>query len=298
MPEKKTFRSGFVGIVGRPNVGKSTITNFFVGQKVAITSPRPQTTRHRILGIVTTTSAQIAFLDTPGWHRPQHALGRAMTEAAKAVMEDADVLVAVIDGRVGLTQEDEAVFDRLKMIRRPILLAVNKVDIAKKPRILPVLQRCAAMNLFVDLIPVSAVTGDQMPVLLKRIIELLPEGPQWYAPEQRTDQTPLQLTAEFIREQVLLATREEVPHAVAVQIERMEPGPKVMEIEATIIIERPGQKAILIGKGGAMLKKIGQSARAEIEGLLGRQIYLGLWVKVVPDWRTNPSRLKQLGYEA
>ena len=294
----KPFRSGFVGIIGRPNVGKSTLVNQLVGQKVAITSPHPQTTRSRILGVLTRDDAQIAFLDSPGWHKPEHALGRSMTEAAKAVLEEADVLIVVIDGRAGLTKEDENLFSRLKAIGKPVILAINKTDIAKKPLLLPLLQRCEATKLFTDFIPISALTGDQTAVLLKRILELLPEGPQWYPPEQRTDQTSEQLTTELIREQVLHATHQEVPHAVAVILTQMQEGPKVLEIEATLIVERNGQKAILIGKGGAMLKRIGEKARKEIEALLGRHIYLGLWVKVEPDWRANAARLREYGLNA
>ena len=255
------YHSGFVGIVGRPNVGKSTILNAFLGEKIAITSPRPQTTRHKILGILTREDAQIVFVDMPGLHEPQHALGRHMLETAKAAIDEADVLITVIDGRAGLTAEDERVFERVTRAQRPSLLAINKVDVARKPMLLPLIARCAALGLFAECIPVSALTGEQMPVLLAQVIARLPEGPQWYGPEQRTDQPLTHRISELIREQLLLATRQEVPHAIAVVVDQMEERERVTTIQATILVERPCQKAIVIGKGGAGLKHIGQTAR-------------------------------------
>ena len=290
------YHSGFVGIIGRPNVGKSTILNEFLSEKVAIVSPKPQTTRHRILGVLTREDAQVMFLDTPGWHQPEHALGRYMLEVAKTVIEEADMLVVVIDARVGITEEDERVFAKVRQTKRPALLAVNKVDLVKKPRLLPILEACAKTGLFAECVPMSAKTGDQMPLLLERIIAHLPEGPRWYEPEQRTDQTSRQLVAEFIREQILLATHQEVPHAVAVLLDDMKEEERLMSIQATILVERPGQKAIVIGRGGEMLKRIGQAARSQIERLLGRKVYLGLWVKVAEDWRRDERVLRQLGY--
>jgi len=292
----ESYHSGFVGIVGRPNVGKSTLLNYVLGEKVAITSPRPQTTRHRILGVLTREDAQIMFLDTPGLHEPQHTLGRYMLEVAKAVIEEADVLIAVIDARQRLTDADERMFARVRHTKRPAVLALNKVDVVKKPRLLPLIKQCAATNIFSDCIPVSALTGEQMPVLLARVMALLPTGPRWYEPEQRTNQTTTQLISEFIREQVLLATHEEVPHAIAVLIDQVEEREHVTAIEATIFVERPGQKAIVIGRGGALLKEIGSVARKQLERLLGRKVYLGLWVKVAPGWRSNERILRELGY--
>ncbi len=290
------FRSGFVGIVGRPNVGKSTMLNYYLGQKVAIVTPRPQTTRHRILGVLTRDAAQVMFLDTPGFHRPQHALGRSMLEVAKAVMDEADVIVVVVDGRHGITEDDRRLFARLKQAGRPCIMAINKVDLVKKPKLLPRIDAYAKMQLFTDCIPVSALTGEQMDVLLGRIIMHLPEGPRWYEPTDRTDQTTQQLIGEFIREQALLATHEEVPHAVAVLVDQIEEQEHLTSIQATILVERPGQKAILIGRGGQMLKHIGQEARRQLEQLLGRKVYLGLWVKVAEGWRSDDRVLRQLGY--
>ena len=290
------YRSGFVGIVGRPNVGKSTILNYYVREKVAIVSPRPQTTRHRILGVLTREDAQVMFIDTPGFHQPEHALGRHMLEVAKTVIDEADVLMAVIDARTGVVEDDERIFSRVKQAKRPAVLAVNKVDIVKKPRLLPLLDTCAKAKIFSDCVPVSALTGDQMEALLAAVIGHLPEGPRWYEPEQYTDQTARQLIGEFIREQVLLATRQEVPHAVAVLVDQVEEQAHLTSIQATIFVERQGQKAIVIGRGGAMLKQIGQQARRQIERLLGRKVYLGLWVKVAEDWRSDERILRQLGY--
>ena len=295
-------RSGYVSLIGRPNVGKSTILNAFLGEKLAIISPKPQTTRHRILGVCNLPDAQVMFLDTPGLHKPEHALGRYMVEVAKAAIEEADVLVVIIDGRAGITMEDERVFASVKNAmredgrKRPVLLAINKVDIASKPKLLPLLERCAKLGLFDDCIPISAATGDQLKILLKEIVARLPEGPRWYEPEQRTDQTRTQMVAELIREQVLAATHQEVPHAVAVLIEELEDRDRVTSIRATILVERDGQKAILIGKGGSMLKKIGQEARGHLERLLGRKVFLGLWVKVSEGWRSDERILRQLGY--
>ena len=300
------FRSGFVGIVGRPNVGKSTLLNYYVKEKLAIVSPKPQTTRHRILGTLTRDDAQVIFLDSPGLHKPEHALGRYMQEVAKAVLEEADVLVVMIDGRVGVTEEDERVFARVKDVLRhrtgtsrqaaTALLAINKVDAVKKPKLLPLLEACAKIGLFAEIVPVSALTGVQMDTLLACVLARLPEGPRWYEPDQRTDQTPRQLIGEFVREQVFLATHQEVPHAVAVLVDNVEERERVTAVQATILVERQGQKAILIGRGGSMLKRIGTAARQQLERLLGRKVHLELWVKVAESWREDERLLRELGY--
>jgi len=306
-PAQRTgHRSGFVGIIGRPNVGKSTILNHYLGETLSIVSATPQTTRQRVLGVFTRQDAQVMFLDSPGLHEPQHALGRHMTEAAKAVMDEADVLIVVIDARQGVTVEDERVFAHVRRVIRHVatergrsptaVLAINKVDLVKKPRLLPILEACGKLKLFADCIPVSALTGDQMGVLLERVISSLPEGPQWYEPAQRTNQTLPRQVSEFIREQILAATRQEVPHAVAVLVDQMEERARVTAIQATILVDRPGHKAILIGRGGAMLKRIGQAARHRIERLIGRKVHLGLWVKVEEGWRDNERILRELGY--
>ena len=297
-------RSGFIGIIGRPNVGKSTILNYYLGEKIAIVSSKPQTTRRRILGVLTWPDAQLLFLDSPGLHQPEHALGRSMLESAKAVLEEADVLVVVIDGRAGVTQEDQRVFDRVKRTlqspnpdgrAKTALLAINKVDIANKPKLLPTLKACAEQQIFADCIPVSAKKGDQMDVLLRQIIAQLPEGPTWYEPDQRTDVPLTERAGELIREQILSATHEEVPHAVAVMVDQLEETPTLIKIMATIFVEREGQKAILIGKQGSMMKRIGQAARQELERLVGRKVHVELWVKVADRWRDDERILRQLG---
>lgn len=301
-------RSGFVGLIGRPNVGKSTILNYYLGEKISIVSPRPQTTRQRILGVLTRQDAQVMFLDTPGLCAPQHTLGRYMQEVVKSVLDEADVLVVVVDGRVGITEDDERVFARLKQALAggrggnraapPCLLAINKVDVASKPRLLPVLEACAKTKLFAECVPVSALTGDQMDVLLSCLIARLPEGPRWYEAQDRTDQPISRMVGERVREQILVATRQEVPHMAAVLVDEIDEQEQVTVVRATILVERRGQKAILIGRQGLMVKRIGQHARREIERLLGRKVHLELWVKVAPDWRSDPRMLRQLGYLA
>jgi len=291
------FRSGFIGIVGKPNVGKSTILNAFLGHKISITSPRPQTTRQRILGILTRPDAQAIFVDTPGWHRPQHPLGQYMVTVARGVIEEADVLLVVIAANSRIEQEDEWVFDQVRRTGRPAILAVNKVDAVSKPLVLPLIEQCAALKLFEDYVPISARNGDNMDVLLKELIARLPDGPRWYEEGQVTNQSSEQLIREFIREAALHATQQEVPHALAVQLDEVTPDDKITIIRATILVERSGQKAIVIGKEGHMLKRIGQQARLELERWLGRKVFLELWVKVSKDWRQSSQILRDLGYQ-
>lgn len=296
MTPPSPHRSGFVGIVGKPNVGKSTILNHLLGHPVSIVSPRPQTTRGRILGILTRGSTQVIFVDSPGWHKPKHLFEKHMIAVAKGVMEDADLLLAVIDATSRIEQEDEWVFDAVRRSKRPAILAINKVDAVKKPFILPLLEQCATLKLFEEHVPISALNGENMEVLLSTLMARLPEGPEWYEPGQLTDQSTQQLISEMIREQVLYATRQEVPQAVAVLIEELEAKETVTVIRATILVEREGQKAIVIGHKGQVLKKVGQAARLGIERLLGRKVFLELWVKVAEGWRNDPSMLRQLGY--
>jgi GTP-binding protein Era len=300
-----SHRSGFVGIIGRANVGKSTILNYYLGQKISIVSPRPQTTRNRILGVLTRENAQVVFLDSPGFHEPRHALGRHMLYAARSVLDEADVVVVVIDARSGLCVDDERVFSRVREAlqsagddrrARAALLAINKVDLVKKPRLLPLLEACAKKNIFTDCIPISATVGTQMDVLLSQIIAKLPLGPRLYEPTHSSDQTITQQIGELIREQLLLATRQEVPHGIAVLVDQIEERDRVTSIQATILVDRPGQKAIVIGRGATALKRVGQAARQELERLLGRKVYLGLWVKVSPEWRSDERILRELGY--
>ena len=293
---KADYHSGFIGLIGKPNVGKSTMLNYFLERKIAITSPVPQTTRHRLLGILTRPDAQIVFIDSPGWHKPEHPLGRHMATVTKGVLEEADILTVVIDATSGITKDDEHIFDHLRRLKRPALLAVNKMDLINKPKVLPLLEQCAALNLFQDQIPISAVTGDNMPTLLNELVTRLPQGPRWFEPDQVTDQTTELMIREFIREGALQATRQEVPHAVGVLLDELTDKGTLTVIHATILVEREGQKAILIGKKGQMLKKIGTACRGELERWLGHRVFLGLWVKVAKDWRNNPVILQELGY--
>ena len=298
-PLPEGYRSGFIGIIGKTNVGKSTLLNQMLGQKVSIVSPRPQTTRQRILGILTRPTLQAVFIDTPGWHEPEHPLGHQLMRVAQSIGDEADVLLVVIDARSGLTREDRWVFDHARSLKlkRPPILAVNKVDLVKKPLILPLLQECARERLFEEQVPISAATGENVDRLLEVLVERLPMGPRWYEAGQVTDQSSEQLIREMIREQVLLATRQEVPHAVAVLIEQIETKETVTVIHAAVLVERSGQKAIIIGKEGSMLKQIGQASREALERWLGRRVYLQLWVKVVENWRSNHEILRELGYE-
>lgn len=302
-------RAGFVGLVGRPNVGKSSILNAALKRKVSIVSPRPQTTRHRILGILTRPDAQVVFVDSPGWHKPIHSFGKHLVEVAKGVFDEVDVLVAVIEATSGIGREDEWVFEEVKRTARPAILAINKVDLVNKPTVLPLIEQCARLNLFQEQIPVSAKTGQNMDALLTQLIARLPEGPRWYEADHITDQTTEQIVREFIREAVLSATHQEVPHAVAVRLEemtsedrpasRVQPGQhaRLTRVRATILVEREGQKAIVIGKQGQMLKGIGITCRMELERWLGQQVFLELWVKVEKEWRTNSAILRELGYQ-
>ena len=314
-----THRAGFVGLVGKPNVGKSTILNTLLGRKISIASPRPQTTRHRILGILTKPQAQVIFVDSPGWHKPLHPFGRYLIAVAKGVCEEVDIIVTVIDATSGVTREDEWVFEYVQRTQRPAILAINKTDAVKKPLILPLIEQCAGLKLFEEHIPISAMTGENMDVLLAQLIARLPEGPRWYEADQVTDQTTGQVIREFIREAILLATRQEVPHAVAVLLDEVTsadpPASRsslhtpnaagqagahanpLTRIRATILVEREGQKAIVIGKQGRMLKQIGTACRVELERWLGQRVFLELWVKVAKDWRKNPAMLRELGYQ-
>ena len=293
------FRSGFVGIVGRPNVGKSTILNHYLGRTISIATPVPQTTRHKILGILSRPDAQVIFVDTPGIHDPMHALGKYMVRTAMAVLEEVDLLLAVVDARRGLQLEDRRVLEAVKTAKRPAFFVANKIDGVKhKAKVLPLIEEAQRFGCFRDYFPVSALRGDQMDVLLQHIVQALPPGPSWYEASQRTDRSMEFQIGELIREQVLRHTRQEVPHAVAVQVERVEDKPEqgVQVIYATIVAERDTQKGILIGKGGQLLKAIGEAARHQIETLVGRRVFLQLWVKAAGEWRDDPQQLKEFGY--
>ena len=291
-------RSGFVAVIGKPNVGKSTLMNAYLGQKVAIVSEKPQTTRWRIRGILTRPDAQIIFVDTPGIHQPKHKLGEFMVETATRAIPDADVILFVVDVSEMPTAEDEQIARLIeKYGRAPVILALNKADLLPPEQVIPHTDAYFKLVRHEDWMLVSATRGDNRDKLLDMIIAHLPEGPRYYPEDQITDQSVRTIAAELIREQVLHFTHQEVPHAVAVVVEDFkERSPNLTYISATIYVEKDSQKGIIIGKEGRMLKRIGQAARREIEALLGTQVYLDLWVKVRKKWRRREEELRRLGY--
>ncbi|MFO7265128.1 MAG: GTPase Era [Limnochordales bacterium] len=325
---EKPFRSGYVALIGRPNVGKSTLVNALVGEKVAIVSDKPQTTRHRIRGVLTRPDAQIVFVDTPGLHKPRHLLGEYMAKAAQGAIPDVDIVLFVVDGAEGPRARDRWIAERLARVDKPIILVVNKLDAfgtvppaedeegaPERPEPSPEeLQeltarfgdertaRCVApflsLGSFEHVAPVSAVTGEGLDALVEALIARLPEGPKYYPDDWITDAPEQFMVAELIREQVLHNTEDEVPHSVAVVVEEMKrrPDRDLIDIRATIVVDRESQKGIIIGKQGSMLKRIGQAARMEIERLLGSQVHLDLWVKAKPGWRDRAGSLQELGF--
>jgi GTPase len=292
-------RSGFVAVVGRPNVGKSTLINRLVGQKVAIVSPRPQTTRNRLLGILTREDAQVIFLDTPGLHAPKHRLGEAMVDVAMSTLADADLVLWVADGAAEPAEEDRGVAAVLQQgPSRPLLLALNKADRLNSRQLPDRMASYGALAPGAALLAISAIRGDNLERLQELIIARLPHGPALYPEDEFTDQQERFMAAELIREQVLHNLRDEVPHAVAVLVNEFKPRSEDLTyISATVYVERESQKAILLGADGSMIKRIGQAARLSIEELLGARAYLELWVKVRPRWRKRDEELRRLGYQ-
>ena len=297
MADKKGLKSGFVAIIGRPNVGKSTVLNRLVGEKVAIVTQKPETTRNKIQGILTRADAQVIFVDTPGIHKPKNLLGKQITQVAKNVLLEVDLIVFILDVTKGITPEDMIIFNLVKAAKKPAILLINKIDLRSKSLILPLMEDGARLYDFREIIPTSAANGDNIDVLLKKVIEHLPEGPKYFPDGQFTDRTEGFMVGEIIREKALELTHEEVPHSVAVLIEEFTERPrKLVYIRAVIYVERHSQKKILVGHKGRMLKAIGETARREIQKLLDRHAYLELWVKVHENWRKDPNALKMLGY--
>jgi GTPase len=297
------FRSGFVSILGRPNVGKSTLLNALVGQKLAIVSPKPQTTRNRILGILEVPSeknrpaGQVILIDTPGVHKPDSSLGRTMMAEVRQALAGCDLLLLMVDATGKFGREDGFALEMAKRSRTPLLLLLNKIDrIAQKDRLLPVIEDYRQRHDFREIIPLSARTREGLDRLLEALLKNLPEGPRYFPADQITDQPVRFMAAEIIRQQVVLATSEEVPYAVAVMIEEFEESEKLTRVAATIHCERQGQKRILVGRHGQMLKKIGTAARSEIETLVGTRVYLDLFVKVSPLWRESKPFLEELDW--
>lgn len=298
MDEKKDYKSGFVALIGRPNVGKSTLLNFLVGQKVAIMSPQPQTTRNKISGIYTDDQEQIVFIDTPGIHKPKNKLDDFMDKSSYSALDEVDVVLFMVEPEPA-GKGDQYIAELLKKIKKPVFLVINKIDKVHPDKLLSIIDSYKNLGDFAEIVPISASQGNNVSELIKTIAKYLPEGPQFYDADQLTDRPEYFIVAELIREQVLKLTHEEVPHATAVVVDRMRDheGGK-LQIEATIYVERPGQKGIIIGKKGQMLKQIGIAARQEIEALLGEKVNLRLWVKVQKNWRSDPAFLKSSGYNA
>ncbi|WP_438433361.1 GTPase Era [Gorillibacterium sp. sgz500922] len=291
------YRSGFVAIVGRPNVGKSTLMNQVIGQKVAIMSDKPQTTRNKIHGVYTTDSLQIVFLDTPGIHKPQHKLGDYMVKVAEGTLQEVDAILFLVNATEELGGGDRFIIERLKSVNTPVILVVNKIDQVQPDALLPIIASYKDLYAFAEIVPVSALLGNNVNTLLEQVGKYLPEGPQYYPADQVTDHPEQFVVAELIREKILQLTREEVPHSIAVTIESMSVEKNgLVRIGAVIFVERDSQKGIVIGKQGALLKQIGQLARADIETLLGSKTFLELWVKVKKDWRNQDRLLRDLGF--
>ncbi|HWG59189.1 MAG TPA: GTPase Era [Candidatus Acidoferrales bacterium] len=290
------FRAGFVGIVGRPNAGKSTLVNTLVGQKVAIVSPKPQTTRNRIQGILNREDAQIVLVDTPGLHKPSDLLSRQMMDEAQHALDGIDVLCLIADASANFGAGDRFAVEWLKRFRGPVFLLLNKIDRVHKPTLLPLIERYRREFEFAEVFPIAALTGAGCLDLVNGWLERLPENPPYFPRDQFTDQPERFLAAEVVREKAILTTREEVPYAIAVLVDRFEETEKLLRIRAILCVEREGQKGILIGKGGATMKKIGTLARQELESILGAKIFLELFVKVQPRWRENPGMVRQLDW--
>lgn len=299
MPKEESYRSGFVTILGRPNVGKSTLLNQLAGQKVAIMSDKPQTTRNKIQAVLTRENVQIVFIDTPGMHKPKHKLGEFMVGEVYRALEEVEAVLFVLDASEEIGGGDRFVAGALTKIDTPIFVLLNKVDLISSERLAQVQEEVKDLGKFARVIPLSAKTGENIEFLIQELISLLPQGPQYYPEDMVTDQPERLIIAEMIREKALQLTREEVPHAIGVEVEEVTKRPKkeTIYVRAVIYVERESQKGIVVGKKGALLKQIGQLARTDVENLLGSPIFLDLWVKVKEDWRNRENMLHFLGYE-
>ncbi len=293
---KKDFKSGFVTLIGRPNVGKSTLMNYLIGQKIAITSNKPQTTRNRIQTVLTTDEGQIIFVDTPGIHKAKNKLGEYMVNVAERTLNEVDAVLWLVEPTTFIGAGEKHIADQLKKVTTPVILVINKVDSVKKEEVLASIAAYQGIYDFAAIVPVSARSGENTKELLKVVYQYLPYGPQFYDEDTITDQPERQIVAELIREKALHCLNEEIPHGIAVVIDSMKKKGKVMHIDATIICERDSHKGIIIGKQGSMLKKIGSTARYEIEKMLDMQANLKLWVKVKKDWRDSDFLVKNFGY--
>ncbi|WP_333813632.1 GTPase Era [Muricomes intestini] len=293
---EENFKSGFVTLIGRPNVGKSTLMNHLIGQKIAITSNKPQTTRNRIQTVLTTEEGQIVFVDTPGIHKAKNKLGAYMVNVAEKTLNEVDVILWLVEPSTFIGAGEQHIIQRLQKVRTPVILVINKIDMVKREVILTFIDAYRKVYDFAAIVPVSARSGDNTDELVKVIFQYLPYGPQFYDEDTVTDQPERQIVAELIREKALYCLQEEIPHGIAVAIDSMKMQKKVMHIDATIICERDSHKGIIIGKQGSMLKKIGSTARYEIERFLDCRVNLKLWVKVQKNWRDSDFLMKNFGY--
>jgi GTP-binding protein Era len=294
MPEEKKFKSGFISIIGRPNVGKSTLLNSLLGEKIAIISDKPQTTRNRILGIVNRPGAQFVFMDTPGIHKPVHKMNEVMVKTAFATYNEVDVILMLVEAIEKPGAGDKFIIETLSKVKTPVFLVINKVDLVEKQRLLPLMQEYSGLHSFTEIIPISALKND-LGDLVDSILKHLPQGPKYFPDDQLTDQPERFIVSELVREKIFELTKEEIPYSSAVEIEDMKEEPDLTRIHAVIYVERDSQKGIIIGKGGAMLKKIGTLARLDAEKLLGVKVFLKLYVKVKKGWREDERMLKNIG---
>ncbi len=293
---KKDYKSGFVTLIGRPNVGKSTLMNHLIGQKIAITSNKPQTTRNRIQTVLTTEEVQIVFVDTPGIHKAKNKLGEYMVNVAERTLNEVDVVLWLVEPTTFIGAGEQHIAKQLKKVRTPVILVINKIDSVKREEVFPAIGAYKDIYDFAEIVPVSARSGDNTDELIRVIMKYLPYGPQFYDEDTVTDQPERQIVAELIREKALHCLQDEIPHGIAVAIDQMKAKGRIMHIEATIICERDSHKGIIIGRQGNMLKKIGSTARYEIEKMLEMQVNLKLWVKVKKDWRDSEFLMKNFGY--
>ena len=296
--QNKGYKSGFISIIGRPNVGKSTFLNRVIGQKIAIMSDKPQTTRNKVQGVLTLSDAQLIFIDTPGIHKPKHKLGDFMMKVAQNTLKEVDLVLFMVNAEEGFGRGEEFIIEKFQSVHTPIFLVINKIDQIHPDDLLPIIESYQEKFPFKEVVPISALEGNNVERLLEQIKSYLPEGPQYYPADQVTDHPERFIISELIREKALHLTREEIPHSIAVVIDKIDrPENKdVIHVMATVIVERDSQKGIIIGKKGSMLKEIGQRARVDIENLLGSKVFLELWVKVQKDWRNKMSQLRDFGF--
>ena len=299
MEQKKGYKSGFVSIVGRPNVGKSTFLNRVIGQKIAIMSDKPQTTRNKVQGVLTQKDSQTIFIDTPGIHKPKHKLGEFMLKVSRNALKEVDIIMFMVNAEQEIGKGDEFIIDMLEGNKTPVFLVINKIDQVHPDQLAGIIDSYKDKFNFAEIIPISALQGNNVEQLLTTIEKYLPEGPQYYPADQVTDHPERFIISEMIREKVLHLTREEIPHSIAVvidKIKRDEENENMIRVQATIMVERDSQKGIVIGKKGGLLKQVGTEARKDIEMLLGSKVFLELWVKVQKDWRNKQAQLRDFGF--